>query len=87
MSRETDQEFRTKDMALAAFLLVEGYPFLRCEKVRRGLAEMIFDCDDDLGAAVEEYKTGSATVEPRMFVAKIAFVRTKLREAAGHVGS
>lgn len=67
---------------MAAFLCLEGFPFIRCEKVGRGLAQMIFDADDELGAAVEEYKMGAARVEPRQLVAKIAWVRTKLREAA-----
>lgn len=82
MPQEPDQEFKTKDMALSAFLLTEGYPFLRCEKAGRGVAAMVFDCDDDLGSAVEEYNSGMAKVEPRAFVAKVAWVRGKLRDAS-----
>ena len=82
MLKEPEQEFQTKDMALSAFLLLEGYPFLRCEKVGRGVAAMVFDCDEEFGAAVEEYNSGLARVEPRAFVAKVAWVRGKLRDAS-----
>lgn len=67
---------------MAAFLCSEGYPFLRVEKVSKGIAQMVFDGDDMLGAAVEEYQCGEARVEPRTFTAKLTFVRARLRGVA-----
>ena len=69
-------------MALAAYLCLEGHPFLRLEKVGNGLAQAVFDDGDEVGSLVEDYNAGLAAVEPRTFVAKLTFVRTKLRDAA-----
>lgn len=77
--QELDLEFRTTDLALAAYLCVEGFRFLRIER-RKGthIADIIFDGEQMLYAAVDEYEVGHATVEPRTFQQKVHWLRNKM---------
>jgi Domain of unknown function (DUF5659) len=83
-------EYRTSDLALCAFLLLDGHRFREIEKVSEQQAVMVFEDGDELIEAVREYETGNAEVEPRDFLRKVAFVRNRMRDAVrdqGRVGS
>lgn len=76
---QLDTEFRTRDLALAAFLCVEGHRFLRIERDDKSpFSIVIFDADDDLITDVEDYQSGVAQVEPREFQKKVHWLRNKM---------
>lgn len=76
---QLDLEFRTTDLALAAYLCVEGHRFLRIERNNGSqFATIIFDGDDELGSDVEDYKSGNALVEPLTFQKKVHWLRNKM---------
>lgn len=78
---QTDLEFRTTDMALAAYLCCEGHRFLRIEGNRgTHIVTIIFDADDDLVVDVEEYQSGNALVEPLTFQKKVYWLRNKINK-------
>lgn len=74
-------EYRTSDLALCAFLHLEGFGFERIEKVDAKRAEMVFADGEELRDAVMDYQTGNASVEPREFQRKISWVRGHLLDA------
>lgn len=85
---ETDLEFRTTDMALAAYLCVEGHRFLRIERKHgTSIATIVFDGDDQLGVDVEEYQSGNALVEPLTFQKKVYWLRNKIHKVTNSTRS
>lgn len=74
-------DFHTSDLALCAYLHLEGFGHSRIERVDDKRAEMVFEDGDDLHGAVEEYRTGNATVEPREFMRKVGWTRGLLLDA------
>lgn len=74
-------EYRTSDLALCAYLHLEGYGHSRIERVDEKRAEMVFSDGDGLRDAVMEYQTGNATVEPREFQRRIGWCRGLLLDS------
>lgn len=74
-------QYRTSDLALCAYLHLEGFGHILIERVAEKRAEMLFQDGNDLKEAVREYSTGFATVEPREFMRKVAWVRGLLLDA------
>lgn len=74
-------EYRTHDLALCAYLLLDGHRYVVIERVGPTQAEMVFRDGSELQSAVADFETGNASVEPRDFVRKVAFVRNRLRDA------
>lgn len=83
MNETQEQEFRTADMALSAYLILEGFRYDRVE-ARDGngrvTAECVFLESGELTAAAEEYELGQVVVEPRDFMRKVAFVRNRMKD-------
>jgi hypothetical protein len=79
------REFKTRDMAMAAYLVMLGHEEVRCEQIDGdSFAVMVFDMDDEeLMDDVDVYHAGEARVEPKHFQQKITLVREQLKEAAG----
>lgn len=79
-----ETEFKTPDMALAAFLLMEGFRHVRIEVSNgngRSTAQVVFSTEPELHGAVEDYELGQGEVEPRDFMRKVAFVRNRMKDA------
>jgi hypothetical protein len=68
-------DFKTSDLALCAYLHIEGYGHTRIERIDEKRAEMVFSDGDGLRDAVAEYQTGNAEVEPREYQRKIGWIR------------
>jgi hypothetical protein len=68
-------EYRTSDLALCAYLHIEGFGHTRIERLDDKRAEMVFEDGDALQEVVSEYKTGNGDVEPREFQRKVGWVR------------
>lgn len=81
MSQKTRGYFRTSDMALCAYLHLEGLGHYSVEKVTDNRAEMTFADNSDLREFLEQYRNGWARVEPREFQRKVGWVRGLLLEA------
>lgn len=83
MNGTQEQEFRTADMALAAYLILEGFGYESVE-ARDGngrvTAEFVFSESGELSAAAHEYELGQVVVEPRDFTRKVAFVRNRMKD-------
>jgi hypothetical protein len=79
------REFKTRDMAMAAYLVLNDHEPLRCEQIEGdSFAVMVFDMDDEeLMDRVDVYHAGEARVEPKHFQQKVTLVRERLKEAAG----
>lgn len=75
------KEYKTSDMALCAYLHVEGFGHTRIEAIDEKRAVMVFEDGPELDDAVQEYRTGNAEVEPREFQRKIGWVRGLLLDA------
>jgi serine/threonine-protein kinase RIO1 len=82
--KQKNQEYKTRDIAMATFLCMQGHESLRCEKIDGDkFAVMIFKTNPELFADVDLYHSGDARVEPRAWQDKFASVRENLMEAAG----
>lgn len=85
MGRNPSTEYATADMALAAFLTLEGYRHTRIDVTRNGskrpTATLVFDADSEMESAVEEYELGHGLIEPRDFMRKVAWVRNRMMDA------
>lgn len=73
--------YRTHDLALCAFLLLDGFHYESVERVNDNRAQMVFTDGDALRVRVQDYQSGRVAVEPRDFQRKVAFVRNRLRDA------
>jgi hypothetical protein len=74
-------EYRTSDLALCAFLHLEGFGFKEIVRINEQRAEMVFEDGTELRDAVMDYQTGNASVEPREFQRKVGWVRGQLLDA------
>jgi hypothetical protein len=74
-------DFRTDDLAMAAFLHCEGYVFT-VEALGRK-AWFIFAPVDGLETCVDDYRDGVAEVEPRTFAQATGHCRRKMYDALG----
>lgn len=76
--RRSDGEFRTANMAMAAFLSFHLEP-LRSEW-RDGTCFWFFTESDELNALVTTFQGGKALVDPRAFSYKLTTMRKEIRE-------
>lgn len=74
-------DFRTNDIALAAYLFDEGNRYV-CDMVD-GFVTFIFAWSDDLDGIVNDYRDGVAQVEPRDFTRAIAHVKKAMYRTKG----
>jgi hypothetical protein len=80
-TQEHSADFRTDDLAMAAFLHTEGYTFTVEAFGRKGW--FIFRAVDGLEACVDDYRDGVAEVEPRTFAQATGHCRKVLYDALG----
>lgn len=85
MAAGKNTEYKTMDIAMATFLVMQGHSPLRCEKIDGDkFAVMIFDATDrGFYDNVNLYHSGDALVEPRTWQDRFASVRDRLMNAAG----
>lgn len=76
------EPFKTADMALAAYLILEGFRHSAVELVHGSgrQAEFVFEDGADIRGAIDEYELGHGSVEPRDFTRKLAFVRNRMKD-------
>jgi hypothetical protein len=80
--QEQRKEFRTDDLALAAFLNYRGRRHTRIERVRVSTCEWVFDYDDVI-VLVDDYHESEADVNPRKYAVTLARVRNELLDMLG----
>lgn len=78
MNTKLLKELRTDDLAMAAYLNLEGHRHIRLEMRDRRSAEWIFAGDGPLHEAAEIYQQADARVEPLEFNRKLREVRDEL---------
>lgn len=74
-------DFRTDDLAMAAFLHTEGYAFNVEARGRKGW--FIFRAVAGLEEACDDYRDGVAEVEPKTFAQATGHCRRVLYDALG----
>lgn len=72
------RELKTDDLAMAAFLHLEGHNHREIRMRDRRSAEWIFDSDGKLRECAETYQRGDALVEPLAFNRTLRQVRDEL---------
>ena len=76
----TQERFRTPNMWLAAYLLLEGFRHLDIVMADGNQhAEFVFEGGDEIDQAVDEFEIGTAVVEPRGYMKSVSFARKRLR--------
>lgn len=76
-------ELTTEDMALVAFLKLEGVEYARQRRLGTGGCCWVYCISDRTQRLFDDYHAGEAAVDPREFARKLGLVRTDMYRFLG----